>query len=115
MTHRKRMYAFLALLLSVLLPIEGALASTLTLPSDVSFPDGVASIGDYAFYACESLTSVSIPASVTYIGEQAFGNCSNLTTVYFGGTPAQWAAVMSDLYETGLGRASIVYGASMGN
>ena len=41
----------------------------------------VTSIGDYAFYECEGLTSVTIPNSVATIGEQAFCDCSGLTSV----------------------------------
>ena len=48
---------------------------------DVTISDGVTSIGNYAFYSCESLTSVVIPDSVTSIGESAFADCSNLTSV----------------------------------
>ena len=44
---------------------------------DTSFtiPDSVTTIGDYAFYNCESLTSVVIPDSVTTIGSFAFFDC----------------------------------------
>ena len=41
----------------------------------------VTSIGNSAFYYCESLTSVTIPNSVTSIGESAFARCSSLTSV----------------------------------
>ena len=41
----------------------------------------VQSVGNYAFYACYSLTSVTIPNSVTSIGTSAFIGCSNLTSV----------------------------------
>ncbi len=44
-------------------------------------PDSVTSIGDSAFYNCDSLTSVTIPDSVTSIGEYAFSNCDSLTSV----------------------------------
>lgn len=42
------------------------------LVTDLVIPDGVTSIGDYAFKGCSSLTSVTIPDSVTSIGESAF-------------------------------------------
>lgn len=44
-------------------------------------PEGVASIGDYAFYGCNSLTSITLPDSVTSIGFFAFVNCPSLTYV----------------------------------
>ena len=47
----------------------------------VVIEDGVTSIGDRAFYSCESLTSVTIPDSVTAIGDSAFYYCKSLTSV----------------------------------
>ena len=47
----------------------------------VEISNGVTSIGDYAFYYCEGLTSVTIPNSVTSIGNYAFDDCSGLTSV----------------------------------
>lgn len=44
-------------------------------------PEGVTSIGGYAFYGCSSLTSVTIPEGVTSIGDTAFGYCDSLTSV----------------------------------
>ncbi|MBR4893255.1 MAG: leucine-rich repeat domain-containing protein, partial [Clostridia bacterium] len=41
----------------------------------------VTSIGEYAFYRCESLTSTTIPDSVTSIGEYAFSYCTSLTSI----------------------------------
>ena len=45
----------------------------------VTVPDSVTSIGDYAFIGCKSLTAVTIPDSVTSIGKSAFSSCKNLT------------------------------------
>ena len=44
-------------------------------------PDGVTSIGGYAFYDCKSLTSITIPDSVTRIEEDAFCWCTSLTSI----------------------------------
>ncbi len=51
---------------------------------DVTIPNNVTSIGDWAFEGCESLTSVTIPDSVTSIGDGAFEDCSGLTTIRIG-------------------------------
>ena len=47
----------------------------------VVIPNSVTTIGDFAFYLCESLTSVTIPGSVTTIGKRAFAGCDSLTSV----------------------------------
>jgi len=41
----------------------------------------VTSIGDGAFYGCDSLTNVTIPNNVTNIVETAFAGCTNLTAI----------------------------------
>lgn len=41
----------------------------------------ITSIGIFAFYCCNGLTSVAIPDSVTNIGGQAFKLCSGLTSI----------------------------------
>lgn len=48
--------------------------------TNVTFFEGVISIGNVAFGTC-SLTSVIIPNSVTSIGDSAFRECKNLTSV----------------------------------
>lgn len=47
----------------------------------VSLPDGLTSIGDYAFCNCRVLTEINIPGSVTRIGESAFNGPSGLISV----------------------------------
>ncbi|MBQ2740894.1 MAG: leucine-rich repeat domain-containing protein [Clostridia bacterium] len=42
--------------------------------TDLVIPDGVTSIGDYAFESCENMKSITIPASVNSIGNYAFGS-----------------------------------------
>ena len=44
-------------------------------------PDNVTDIGEYAFAACSSLTSITIPNSVTSISDRAFYYCSSLTSI----------------------------------
>ena len=47
----------------------------------VVIKQGVTSIGDWAFYLCDNLTSITIPSSVTSIGNYAFKECSSLTSI----------------------------------
>ena len=55
--------------------LNGELVTQLTLP------EGVTSIGNYAFDGCYSLTTITIPEGVTSIESGAFSNCSSLTTI----------------------------------
>ena len=48
--------------------------------TSVTIPNSVTSIGDGAFYNCDSLTSITIPNSVTTIGGGVFYGCQNLIT-----------------------------------
>ena len=48
---------------------------------NVTIPNSVTSIGDFAFELCRGLTSVTIPNSVTSIGNGVFKGCSSLTSV----------------------------------
>ena len=49
--------------------------------TDLAIPDGVTSIGTYAFYGCTGLTSVTIDGFVTSIGKYAFAKCTEVTSV----------------------------------
>ena len=78
---------------------------------NVSFtiPDGVETIGDSAFYYCDSLTSITIPDSVTSIGEYAFYSCGSLTSVYISDI-AKWCAIsFADFYSNPLQIANNLY------
>jgi len=49
--------------------------------TNLIIPNGVTSIGCYAFKSCNSLTSITIPKGMTSIGEGAFEGCSGLTSI----------------------------------
>ena len=44
-------------------------------------PSSVTSIGDYAFWYCDSLSEIVIPSSVTSIGKYAFYGCDSLLEI----------------------------------
>lgn len=49
--------------------------------SSITLPNTVTIIGDYAFYDCDALINMVIPESVTTIGNNAFLYCDGLTNV----------------------------------
>ncbi len=53
-----------------------------TLVNDMTIPEGVTKISNYAFYNCESLHVVRIPNSLTSVGTDAFYGCDMLYKVY---------------------------------
>ena len=61
--------------------------------TSVEIGSGVTSIGSYAFAGCSSLTSVEIPDSVTSIGSYAFAYCDSLTSIQYTGTKEEWKAI----------------------
>ena len=48
---------------------------------NITLPEGITSIGQWAFYKCVNLKSVTIPDSVTSISSWAFYNCSSLESL----------------------------------
>ena len=49
--------------------------------TSVTIPEGVETIGKFAFYGCKTLTSVTLPQSLTSLGASVFANCDALTAV----------------------------------
>ena len=69
--------------------------------NEVVIEDGVTSIGIYAF-SRTAMTSIEIPASVTSIGESAFFECESLTSVTFA-EGSQLESIGNDVFDdTGL-------------
>ena len=61
--------------------------------TSITIPDSVTSIGGRAFRGCSRLTSITISDGVTFIGGYAFDDCSSLKTVFYKGTAAQWGKI----------------------
>lgn len=53
--------------------------------TSLSLPQGLKSIGDGAFFACNGLTAAALPASLESLGASAFADCENLASVELGG------------------------------
>ena len=67
-------------------------------------PEGVTSIGDWAFFYCRGLTSIEIPSSVTSIGNQAFIGCDGLTSIEI---PSSVTSIGYDAFSSCDGLTSI--------
>lgn len=59
---------------------------------EIVIPEGVTTIGKWAFFECINLQNVVIPSSVKAIGSHAFMSCPNLT-VTFDGTKKEWEKI----------------------
>ena len=77
--------------------------------TSVVIPDSVTSIGDSAFYYCSSLTSLVMPDNVTSIGDWAFSDCSKLTSVYYEGPGRKWAKISFGSHNGSLTNATVYY------
>ena len=55
--------------------VDGVAVSNLTIPNGVSF------ISNYAFYQCRCISSLTIPSSVVSIGSSTFEDCTGLTSL----------------------------------
>ncbi len=78
---------------------------------DLTIGNSVTTIGDYAFKGCTGLNgSVTIPRSIASIGLNAFDECRGFTSVYYTGDIIQWCDIsFSDGYANPLFIAHNLY------
>ena len=70
----------------------------------VVLPEGLTSIGSYAFLDCDNLEHIAIPQSVTFIGSGAFKSCYSLEAVTL---PKHIAAISDDTFLACINLANI--------
>ncbi len=61
--------------------VPESLFDSATKLESIRLPEGVESIGKYAFFCCYALRSVSLPATLKSIGDNAFDSCHVLTEI----------------------------------
>ena len=59
----------------------------------VSLPASLREIGGRAFYGCAALENIRLPLSLTAIGDYAFNGCSALTEVSYAGEILDWVKI----------------------
>ena len=60
---------------------------------NVTLPDSVTVLYDWAFLNCSALESVILPRSVKKIRPRVFKGCTSLTDVYYNGTEEEWNSI----------------------
>ena len=75
----------------------------------ITIPNGVTSIGKCAFKNCTSLKTITIPNSVTSIDTDAFFYCTSLEDVYYTGTEEEWNKIKISDDNSSLTDATIHY------
>lgn len=89
--------------------IETATNTLLYGSNNTIVPDGIKTIGEFAFSRCGLITNITLPESVTNIGAGAFCNCYSLKSVNI---PEHVTEINAELFEdcTKLENINIPYG-----
>ncbi len=77
----------------------------------IVLPDKLNSIGDYAFYDCDRLTSVALPSSVSEVGSYAFAGCDLLASVDMSGSRIEF--LPDYLFRNSVALAQVKFPASL--
>ncbi len=77
--------------------------------TNVTIPDGVTTIGNYALSGCSNLIEIVIPGSIKAIGNCVFEKCNNLKEVYYKGSENNWQYVKIGIENTYLLEANFHY------
>ena len=65
----------------ILQPVFNPVAFGGVVPTNVTLPGALTSIGNEAFLDCAGIQAITIPAGVTNIGSMAFEGCTDLTNI----------------------------------
>ena len=74
--------------------------------SEITIPEGITTIGSYAFNYDELLTTLYLPSTIENISSCAFGGCGNLTDIYYPGTQAEAGQIQIGTDNTYLSEAT---------
>ena len=106
--------------------LNGALVTELTIPdgvvsignyafagasciTKVNLPETLKSIGEYAFSYCTAIPSITVPSGVESINYAAFYDCTNLSAVYINDLAAWCRISFGDFYANPLETAHNLY------
>ncbi len=67
--------------------------------TEITIDSSATQIYNRAFYNRSDITTVTIPEGVTSIGDWAFNGCNSLTDVYYGGDINDWVSISFGSYD----------------
>ena len=95
-------------------PAYGAFYNCTRISEPIVLPEGVMTVGNYAFYGCSNLPAIVLPKSVAVIGNNAFDGCYNLSAITCNATTppvcgsGAWDGVAKDNFTVEVPEQSVV-------